>query len=326
MPGGYVTTDLIDFNEIYYNSLVPAVDTYRAIELPILDTLVMRHDESIMKYGLSEKNGYQRLSLGERPTRKYVAIAEVLPRVGKWGYGIGSDLDTLRRSNGREIQMAIDRGFAEDAETLVQELLRQALTTPGTNNAGYGWWNGQYSAEEKVTAPPRYGNNTFAANHTHYLTASAITLPSITSLKQTLIHHGYKGRLVALINSVEAQAIEDLAAWTSNQIIRSPITDAIAVMGFTDGFQLLGIQWYVTEAMPAGYILLMETQVEEGKRPFLMFEPKNMSGLNLMPGVMNDYPLVESYFERWFGFKVWQRGAGAVLQITAGAYTSPTLT
>lgn len=326
MPGGYVTTDMVDFNEIYYDSLIPAVDTYRTVELPVLSNMFMKHDESIMKYFLSEKNGYQRLSQGERPNRKNVTEAVVLPRVGKWGYGVGSDLDTLRRIDSRYIRTAIDRGFAEDSENLVIEMLKVVLTEPGTNNAGYGWWNGQFSPEEKITAPPRYQNNTFNANHTHYTTASSLTLPAISAMKQTIRHHGHKGSLVALINSVQAQAIEDLAAWTGNAVIHNPISDAIAVMGFTDMFTLLGITWMVTECMPAGYILCMEVTPEEGRRPLILFEPKNMAGLNLMPGPMNDYPLVEAFFERWFGLKVWQRGAGVVLQITGGAYSSPSLT
>jgi hypothetical protein len=329
MPGGYVTTDLIDFNEIYYGSVIPAVDTYRKVELPVLSNLFMPHDETLMKYFISEKNGYQRLSQGERPHRKNLTEAVVLPRVGKWGYGFGSDLDTLRRSDSKYIMNAIDRGFAEDSEHLVQEMLKVVMVEPGTGNAGYGWYNGEFAQEEKLTAPPRYQNNTFNANHTHYLATNNATLDitDITALKQTIRHHGHKGTLVALINSVQAQEIEDLASWNQNTIIRSPISDQIAVMGFTDRFQMVGVDFLVTEMMPSGYILMMEATPEEGRRPMILFEPKNMAGLNLMPGVMNDYPLIEAYFERWFGLKVWQRGGGAVLQIVASTtYTSPSLT
>ena len=47
------------------------------------------------------------LALGERPTRKMVVEATMYPRVSKHGYGIGTDLDTMRRSTSRAIQMAI---------------------------------------------------------------------------------------------------------------------------------------------------------------------------------------------------------------------------
>jgi len=327
MPIGYVTTDQIDFNEIYYGQVQPAVDMYRQVSLPMITALATPWPEQIMKYGLSEKNGYQVLSLGERPLRKTVQEATMYPRVTKYGYGIGSDLDTMRRSTSRQLQMAINRGFAEDSENVLLQFLKVLMTDPGTSNAGYGLYNGQFAAEEILTAPPRFQNNTFAAGHTHYYGTNNATLAlaHITAAKQTIRHHGNMGSLAGFINSVQQQALEDLASFTQSSIIRSPISDSVAVSGFSEVFQLLGVTWHVTEMIPSGYMAIVETSGDETRRPMVMYEPANMRGLNLMPGPMNDYPLVESFFERWFGVKVANRGAGVAIQIVASTtYTNPT--
>lgn len=328
MPEGYVTTDGIDFNEIYYDGIVPAVDLYRRVEMPVIMSIVQPHPETIIKYGVSEKNGYQQLSLGERPNRKYVQEAALYPEVKKWGYGVGSDIDTMRRSTRRQIEMAVDRGFAEDGENVLLQLLKKLMKNPGTNNAEHGFYNGQFSTEEKITAPPSYQNNTFLAAHSHFVTtgsASLNALTPITAAKQTIRHHGNTGPLAAFINSQEVQALEDLANFTSTSIIRATLSDQVTLFGFTDNFTLLGVNWWATEMIPAGYILIVETSPVDQRRPVIQFEPANMRGLNLMPGVMNDYPIIESYFERWIGYRVLNRGAGVALQITAsGTYTDPT--
>lgn len=328
MAQGYVTTDGIDFNEIYYRGLVQAMDMYRRVELPVLSNLAEPAGEEIFKYGISEKNGYQPLGMGARPNRKYVQEAALYPTVKKYGYGIGSDLDTLRRSSRRQINMAIDRGFAEDPENVLLQMLKVMLKDPGTSNQRGGWYNGSFSTEEVITAPPSFQQNTFLAAHTHYYqsNSSGLTLAVLTTAKGHLKHHGNGGQPIAFINNVQVQELETLAAFTANTLTRSPISDMVAVNGFTDQFRLLGIEFYATEMMPANYMLVLDSSPLAGRRPLVMFEPANMRGLNLMPGPMNDYPLVESFFERWFGFKVWNRGGGVAIQIvnSASAYVDPT--
>lgn len=326
MSQGYVTLDNVDFNEIWYGSTVPAVDLYRTVDLPALESLALDWPEQVLKYWISEKNGFQLLGPGQRPNRRFVEEGTLYPIVKKYGYGIGSDLDTLRRSPARAFRNSLDRGFKEDRENVFLQMLKVMMTDPGTNNADHGWYNGQFSTEEKVTTPPKFQNNTFAASHNHYYTTAAatITLAKITAAKQTIRHHGHNGPLAAFINSAERQALEDLAAFTGN-IIRSPVSDEVAVKGFGDVFELVGVTWHVTEMIPAGYILIVEVNQPEEARPVAMFRPDNIQGLNLMPGPMNDYPLVESFFERWFGVRVLQRGAGVAVQITTNAnYTNPT--
>ena len=324
MPDGYRTLDQIDFNDIWYGSagIQAAVDLYRSVDLSIILGLAMPWPEALLKYGISEKNGFQRLGPGQRPDRKIVDIATLYPVVDKHGYGVGTDIDTLQRSSGREIVLDIGRPIREDPEFVLGRFLKVMMLNPGSNNAGFGFYNGQFSAEEKLAAPPKFEQNSFASGHTHYLTSASsgdLTLPDITNSKATIRHHGNKGPLAGFINSAGVQVLEDLALFTSSSIIRSPISDDVAVNGFGDRFMLLGVAWHVSEMIPDGYFLIVEVNGAEIERPLVMFEPANMRGLRLHPGPQNDYPLIESYFDRWMGVKVWQRGAGVCVQYSAPA-------
>lgn len=333
MAAGYRTMDGIDLNDIWYSGagILAAVDMYRQVELPLITGLAMPWPENLMKYGIGERNGFQVLGPGERPDRKLVTIATVYPDVRKYGYGVGTDLDTLQRSTGREIMLDMNRPMQEDPENVLTNMLKVMMTNPGTGNAGYGFWNGQFAAEEKLDSPPKYQQRVFAASHNHYLvsiTPGSIALEDITAAKETVRHHGHNGQLLGFVNSEGVQALENLALFTSSSIIRSPITDSVALQGFPDVFQLLGIMWHVSELIPSGYFLIVEGNGPEPLRPLIMFEPANMRGLRLHPGPMNDYPMIESFWDRWMGFKVFHRGAGVAVQYSTpaapGVYDSPT--
>ncbi|HSE46339.1 MAG TPA: hypothetical protein VLA89_13520 [Gemmatimonadales bacterium] len=331
MPQGYRTMDGIDFNDIWYGGagIQAAVDLYRRVELPIITSLAMPWPETLMKYGISNRNGFQPLGPGERPNRKTIEIATMYPDVQKYGYGVGTDLDTLRRSTGREIMLDLNRPMQEDPENVLTVFLQTMLNGPDaqTNNSKYSFYNGQYATEEKITAPPVYQQNTFSSNHTHYLAKSGgLASTDFTDMKQTIREHGHKGGLAAFINSNGVQQLEDLAAFTQASIIRSPVTDQVAVAGFNDVFTIWGITFHSTEMMPNDYVLVVETSPVETGRPLVMYEPANMRGLTMHPGPANDYPLIESFWDRWFGVKVFQRGAGAVLYYGhSTSYSTPTL-
>jgi len=323
--------DGIDLNDIWYGGagIQNAVDLYRSVELPLITSLALPWAEQIMKYGISAKNGFQVLAPSERPNRKTVDIATVYPTVTKYGYGVGTDLDTLQRSTGREVMMDLNRPMQEDPENVLMQFLQVMLSGADaqSSNSLYSFYNGQYASEEKITAPPQYQQQTFSSAHTHYFAKSGgLASTDFTDIKQTIREHGHKGNIVAFLNSTAVQALEDLAAFTSASIIRSPISDQVAVQGFNDVFQIWGITFHSTEMMPNGYILFCETAQAETGRPLIMFEPANMRGLRMHPGPMNDYPLIESFWDRWMGVKVFQRGAGAVLYYgVSGTYATPTL-
>jgi len=331
-PQGYRTMDGIDLNDIWYGGagIANAIDLYRRVELPLINMLAMPWPEQIMKYGISQKNGFQVLAPSERPSRKTVDVATTYPTVTKYGYGVGTDLDTLRRSTGREVMMDLNRPMQEDPENVLMQFLQVMLSGADaqSSNSLYSFYNGQFASEEKITAPPQYQQNTFVSGHSHYIVKNgSLAFTDITDVKQTIREHGHKGSIMAFCNSDTVQKLEDLASFVQSAIVRSPLTDQTAVEGFNDVFTVFGVTFHSTEMIPNGYILFVEGSTAETGRPLIFFEPANMRGLTLHPGPMNDYPLIESFWDRWMGVKVFQRGAGAVVQFGLGAsYITPTLT
>jgi hypothetical protein len=332
MASGYFTLDQVNYDEIWYNVALPAMDLYRSAKIPIIDTLSTPHDLTLFPYILGKRMGFQPLGRTQKPDMRQVEEAWMVPTYEKWGVGVGTDRDTLALSPSRRIIASINRVFVEDPEEITRRMLRKMLVNPGTLNAGYGFYNGTFSAEEKLTAPPPFGENVFLPTHNHYTTTQALvtaaganlTLPVISAAKTHLQHHGNNGMLSGFMNRQTAESFENMLAVT-NALTRSPVSDEIAMRGFTDAFMLLGVVWYVTEVMPAGYILLVQTSGDVDGKPLLFFEPPNLRGLRMFPGGDSLHPLIESYFERYAGWKVWDRGAGLAIQMVASAtYTNPT--
>jgi hypothetical protein len=78
--------------------------------------------------------------------------------------------------------------------------------------------------------------------------------------------------------------------------------------------------------IPAGYLFLFATGGPENiQNPIAIREHPQaaLRGLRLVRGRVPDYPLIDSFYNHGFGTGIRYRGAGAVLQITGGAYTVP---
>ncbi len=78
--------------------------------------------------------------------------------------------------------------------------------------------------------------------------------------------------------------------------------------------------------VPAGYVLAVASDGANGQRNPVACREHTRSdyrGLRTIPGPNGGYPLQESYFQRTWGTGIRQRGAAAVMQITACAYAVP---
>ncbi|MFA5036681.1 MAG: hypothetical protein WC479_05845 [Candidatus Izemoplasmatales bacterium] len=333
---GYLTTDGVDLNEVYYNTVVPSISRYNNYDFfPFRETLCSDGDESYIKFPL-DRITFDSLGEAEVPSAKKLKWGRFIGTTSKTGAAFGYTMDFLKDASSRMINDVQAEIYAADRNAVMNKVLNVCLDSASSD----GFYNTYFDSESdmkaysNVGAPPAYGQNTFTAAHTHYvpLNSTSIALTDITSAKHHIAEHGSPSKLVAFINSEQVEVFENLAGWnystTATYLIPNPITDKTAI----DGFQTrwLGIDFFQTEAIPAGYVLIVDVGTGGGyDKPVKFIEPKNASfrGLQLLPGnAIKDYPIIESYFLRWMGAKVWKRAAGIVLQAKSGTtYSAPTL-
>lgn len=212
----------------------------------------------------------------------------------------------------------------------------------------YPFYNGD------ATVPPDYKNFTFTAPHTHFLTSGAATVDSgdLDDLELHLKHHGYGkqagARMILMVNSQESAVIRTfrVASGDSNDFIPSqgsapllvPQNMVLLPQGTSlpsnniAGLTVVGTYgpWTVVEEdyIPAGYLFGFATGGEkQATNPigFRQHANAGLRGLRLVKGRDNDYPLIDSYYNRGFGTGVRHRGAGVVMQIkVAAGYVIPT--
>jgi hypothetical protein len=209
-----------------------------------------------------------------------------------------------------------------------------------------------------ATVPPAYKLTTPASPHQHYLASGAATvdpgdLTGVGSMEEHLAHHGYTWQegsaLILLVNSAQAATIRGfrfgvggaqydyiqssaVPAWA---LSAADIANLLDRPGAQPPSSALGLPvdgrygpWLVVidDLIPAGYMLGFASggALSPGNLVGLRGHANaGLRGLRLVKGQEADYPLVESYYQHGFGTGIRQRGAGVVMQITAGAYAIP---
>jgi len=326
---GLMTTDGIDLNEILYGTVLPTVEVYNRQEILDLRALLCSdHDESYIKFDVSGNWKFEKLGEGQMPQSKKIVWGKAQKDTEKYGLNIGYTYDWLMSdlASADNIRRMINKAITQDRALQTAIILDECLTTGG-------WFDGTFTAAERITAPTSFGQNTFTGAHTHYNTsgAAALTLATITSMKEHVKQHGFKGQLWGLMNADMTKVIEDLAGWTGGTAanpVSGKIVDQIAIEGFAG--RLLGVNWKETEWMPDDYLMIVGTfEGRAGEKPLRYIQKKNPAarGLILTPGLRPDYPIIDSAYIHWLEAKAVLRAAGVVYQITtAAAYTNPTIT
>lgn len=325
MAQGFMTKDGIDYNEVWHG-LLPVVDRYNERDRTDIETLLAnRNDESLKKYALKNSNGFKKLGEVEHPDRQKIAWGKLMKVTTKLGTAYGYDWEFLKDASADDIRK-LQADILEQDREMIKSLLLETCLKSSTD----GFYNAAFDTLEGIAAPPSYGQNTFAASHTHYITAggTSVTLPVCTTIRQHIREHGAPSSLVGFISGTdEGNIVNAMAPTTSTVYVSNPITDKVAVDGFIGMFG--GINWIVTELMPAGYVLVVGTNPGvDNQKPATIIHPTNPSfrGLKLIEGSLPTYPLINSYYLHWAAAKVIHRGNGVACQLTASAsYTDPTL-
>lgn len=211
----------------------------------------------------------------------------------------------------------------------------------------YTFYNGEGEA------PPAYKNNTFPADHTHFITSGSDNTydpTDIQALLTKLTEHGYDDtngyRILLMMNSADTPLIR-----TFRYGVNGALYDFIPVQGTSPfylpqdtllmgqqpsqnavpGFKTIGQYGPALiveeDHVPASYLFTFATGGQDALGNPVGFREHanaNLRGMRLVKGPNPDYPLIDSYYVRGFGTGVRHRGAGAVMQLTASAtYTPP---
>lgn len=324
---GFTTTDGIDLNEILYGTVLPIIDLYNAEELLDLRALhCVDGDESYFKFDASGKWKFKQLAEAEKPTARKKVYGKRQKDTEKFGLDIDYTFDWLmsEMSSAAEIASLAAKAVSRD-RALQTSIILDVCAQSSTD----GFFNGSFSSDEKMSAPPTYGQSTFASTHTHYVGAGATTLAltHITAAKKHLKEHGYNGPIMGLCNADFFNKIEDLAGFywstTATYAIPTPVQDQVAVDGFKG--RLLGIDWKETEWMPDSYFLLLGSAAGQGK-PIRYIQKKNPSaqGLILCPGAYDvRYPIIDATYLHWLAAQVLYRGAGVMYYLDT-SWSDPT--
>lgn len=256
----------------------------------------------------------------------------------------------LAEATAGQVESLNNMALEADNRLIFSKILRsvfsnvnRAADIRGQNIPVYPFYNGD------GTVPPKYKMNVFAGTHTHYITsgAAAIVPADVDDLETHLKHHGY-GRqngstLILLVNNQElavmrtwrvatGAAYDFIAAtgqppWllpTNTGGVVNPQGGAVptSVNGLPVAGQYGSFLVVEEDYIPPGYVVAFATGGErQATNPIGFREHQNagLRGLRLVKGRDNDYPLIDSFYQRGFGTGVRHRGAGIVMQITANA-------
>lgn len=239
---------------------------------------------------------------------------------------------------------------------VMRTLFRNDRRTAEEGHTVYPFYAGQVGDK-----PPNYRTTTFADSHNHYVTSGAATFVNgidaiidVNALINLVGEHGYTPqngyRVVLMVNKAQGDIIRAFRSEANGGPVGS-LYDFVPAQGTSpfllptnmqvvsgqqppnslNGLTVIGSYGDVLvvqdDYVPAGYMICFATGGEESlNNPIGIREDvnANLRGLKLVKGREPDYPLIESYYARGFGTGVRKRGAGAVMQITSGAYTQPT--
>ncbi|HEV8448575.1 MAG TPA: hypothetical protein VGQ44_17215 [Gemmatimonadaceae bacterium] len=171
--------------------------------------------------------------------------------------------------------------------------------------------------------------------HTHYTGSATLTVAAAQALITNVVEHGFGGRLRIHINQADVAAWSGLTGFVPLQVpyvqinqaanqVAEPRLDITRLdnrfIGYFNAAEVWSKPW-----APANYAFA--TDVSSPAKPLLRrtddLDPQ--AGLHV-EAELETFPLRAQYQENKFGFGVWNRLNGAVLQFNNASYSAPTLT
>jgi hypothetical protein len=252
------------------------------------------------------------------------------------------------------LSMAMEADNALQFEQVMKSLFNNANRSAVIGVTAYAV-TALYNADSSYIPP--YNGTTFdGTTHTHYIASGAATLDStdLDQIAALVQEHGYTGAAgyttIIMVNKTEGDVIKTFRRGVANNNAQVAVYDFIPSTG--TGF-LLPSGWDVAAGSQPGnsfagmdvigmygpYLIVQNAQIPSGYMVAAasagrssalnivgIREPEQASlrGLIQKPGNNANYPLIDSFFIRGLGSGVSQRGAAAIMKVTAGAYSVPT--
>lgn len=349
VPGGIATipgmrgttVDGQNVNEIW-NEMQMMLAAFNASASQFVANLTFDTVKANEKVGVPTSPGFQKATEFGRPSKvRLTNVARGFP-LDHYDLGDGFTQEFIDSNTGAQL-LAIQATVLNSWETLRRELVLDAIfrNTNYTDKDGIAV-KALYNADGEV--PPAIKRWTHTGSHTHYLTTAGASLvvADLDALADDLIHHGFKefgdATFILHANRLEVQTIRGFTGYVPAE--EATVPTELPGSGVIRGRQgsapgSLRVQGYIGEwvvvennDIPEGYLL---GQVSGGP-----FDTRNVVGLRrhdnpsvggqlrLIEGNRQNYPLYDSVYDGYLGAGVAQRGAAAVMQVTAGAYTRPT--
>ena len=316
--------------------------TYRVNELATQVTLPNPVDfEKASEYGLPKgvRTGVTRFWRGYSFDFYDLAVRYT------WRFIAEADVSQLRQLNNAALEADNRLVFTQVMKTLFNSINGTGITDENLPVTVYKFYNGDGEV------PPPYGTTTHLGTHNHYITTGNATLAPahVEAINTHLDHHGYTYQLgyrkILWVNKQEADIIRTWRVATGAPYDFIPDPSGYGGGVYLPNNQTLVAQpqgsipgqlgtygpWHVVQEdyVPAGYMVgLASGGPDNISNPIGFREHANprYRGLKILPGNTQDYPLIESFYQRGMGTGIRQRGAGVVSQVTAsGTYTIPAI-
>ena len=171
------------------------------------------------------------------------------------------------------------------------------------------------------------------ATHTHYFGSATLTTSAADSLINTIVEHGYGGRIRVYINRADEAAWRALSGFLAYVVpevtlgtgANIPTNETLNITRLDNraiGRYGAAEVWLKPWAIP-NYAIALDTSSTQ--KPLAMRRDPIRPGLYTAAQI-SAFPLLAEYYQLFVGFGVWNRGNGAVLQFNNGTYTVPTIT
>lgn len=287
-------------------------------------------------FGVEEHTEYGQPDAKRADTRQHMLPFKV------WDRAMGWTRDFFRKARLSQIEADIAQAMQDMRDNWERRIWQAFFTMEASaiGTAGYSLPFANGGVTDTVWIPPPYGGATFLASHDHYFVAAdsgAGRLASLTTMAETLAHHGHVAPYDLVIPSA------DVAAWTA---VTGFIGAARAEIAFGSTTNLanvdemyLGVfntdygvvRVYVLTRLPTDTSAMFKRYGNGDTRsPLIVRTDPDWDGGQVVLSAADGtvlYPLEKAIMQHGFGVGVRDRTAAAFTTYAgSGDYVTPTIT